>query len=219
MPPPTAANPAMSKSGIRTSATGDSYIPSSVRADGSKRKEIKVRPGYKPPEDVEVYKNRSAEAFKNRGSGGVPGAETVLTDGDPSKPEASNKNAKRREARRKAAAASQAAEDAVEGTDENKRPTAGKEESSIEDTSASQLTDSVEAVQADQEKEKKARNLKKRLKQARDLRQKKDQGEPLLPEQLTKVVKMNELIRELNMLGFDADGEKKVDVNGMQDCE
>jgi hypothetical protein len=33
----------------------------------SKRKEIRVRPGYKPPEDVELYKNRAAAAWKNRG--------------------------------------------------------------------------------------------------------------------------------------------------------
>jgi hypothetical protein len=36
---------------------------------------VEVRPGYKPPEDVELYKNRAAAAWKNRGKGGVPGAE------------------------------------------------------------------------------------------------------------------------------------------------
>src|SRR2546430_12419187 len=91
-----------SKSGITTSSTGERHIPSSVRADGSTRKEIKVRPGYKPPEDVEVYKNRTTEAWKNRGSGGVPGA--TLAE-DPEQNSASkNKNAKRREARKKAKA-------------------------------------------------------------------------------------------------------------------
>lgn len=43
---------------------------------GSKRKEIKIRPGYKPPEDMEVYITRTAEASRNRGNrGGVPGVE------------------------------------------------------------------------------------------------------------------------------------------------
>ena len=67
----------VSKAGITTDeSTGERYIPSSVRADGSKRKEIRVRPGYKPPEDVELYKNRAAAAWKNRAArGGVPGAE------------------------------------------------------------------------------------------------------------------------------------------------
>src|SRR2546429_5342044 len=89
-----------SKSGITTSSTGERHIPSSVRADGSTRKEIKIRPGYKPPEDVEIYKNRTAEAWKNRGNGGVPGA-ALAEDSEP-KPAAKNKNAKRREARKKA---------------------------------------------------------------------------------------------------------------------
>src|SRR5271155_330339 len=87
------------KSGIETSADGASFIPSSKRADGSLRKEIRVRPGYRPPEDVETYKNRSAEAWKNRGSGGVPGAEPVQK-GDGNR-EPKNKNAMRREAARR----------------------------------------------------------------------------------------------------------------------
>jgi len=45
------------------------------------------------------------------------------------------------------------------------------------------------------------------LKQAKDLRNKKEQGEGLLPEQIAKVIKINELIRELDALGFDAEGE------------
>lgn len=40
---------------------------------------------------------------------------------------------------------------------------------------------------------------------------KKDGGEGLLPEQIAKVIKINELIRELDALGFDADGEPKTE--------
>ena len=57
--------------------------------------------------------------------------------------------------------------------------------------------------------EKKARNLKKKLRQARDLRDKKNQGEALLPEQLEKVIKIQELVRQLDALGFDSNGDKK----------
>ncbi|CAD0041057.1 unnamed protein product [Aureobasidium pullulans] len=67
----------VSRAGITTSASGERHIPSSVRPDGSVRKEIRVRPGYRPPEDVELYKNRTAEAYKNRTKGGVPGADTA----------------------------------------------------------------------------------------------------------------------------------------------
>jgi partner of Y14 and mago protein len=66
-------------------------------------------------------------------------------------------------------------------------------------------------VDLEAEKEKKARNLKKKLRQARDLRIKKQQGEALLPEQLEKVIKIQELVRQLDMLGFDQNGDKKTD--------
>lgn len=59
------------------------------------------------------------------------------------------------------------------------------------------------------EKEKQARNLKKRLRQARDLREKKDKGQNLLPEQFEKVIKIQELIRQLDSLGFDSEGVRK----------
>jgi partner of Y14 and mago protein len=185
--------PTPSKAGIIIdTASGERHIPSSVRPDGTKRKEIKIRPGYKPPEDVEVYKNRTADAFKNRGSGGVPGAEGLKDDKDEGSA-TSNKNAKRREARKKAKAAEEDGEIVNGGTKE-----AGPKEES-----------KAEEVDPEVEKEKKARNLKKKLKQARELKEKKEGGAALLPEQFAKVIKINELIRELDALGFDSDGEPK----------
>lgn len=175
-------------------STGQRHVPSSTRADGSKRKEIRIRPGYQPPEDVKVYRNPSAAAWQTRGKGGVPGAEGLVTGGgnnnnNQSASAASNKNAKRREAKKKAKAEEQPEED--EKKTEDKAEVA------------------EQALDPDAEKEKKARNLKKKLRQARDLREKKDKGESLLPEQLAKIIKINELIRELDSLGFDADGESK----------
>jgi len=154
---PSVATP--SKAGIVEAASGERHIPSSVRADGSKRKEIKIRPGYKPPEDVEVYKNRTAESFRTRGGGGVPGAEG-LKDDEVASP-ASNKNAKRREARKKAKAAEDESADTFDKAQTG--PTADvtwrKEELPKE-----------EAADPEAEKDKKARNLKKKLKQDRELK-------------------------------------------------
>ena len=197
-----AVTEASTKSGIITSETGERHIPSSLRPDGSQRKEIKIRPGYRPPEDVEVYKNRTAESWKTRGSNGIPGAATVDTIFGDSK--TSNKNAKRREARKKAKASEEA-----ESRDEEAQRTSSKEAGqalAVENwrTSADQGKLDVEA-----EKEKQARNLKKKLRQARELREKKDKGENLLPEQFEKVIKISELIRELDSLGFDAEGQPK----------
>lgn len=180
-------NSGVSKAGITTSDNGQRHIPSSVRPDGTVRKEIRVRPGYRPPEDVEVYKNRTAEAWKNRGKGPIPGSEVIIKDETSSA--AANKNAKRREARKKAAA------------------TAGPEDAKP----ALKEVVKEEPVDPEAEKAKEARKLTKKLRQARDLKDKKELGDSLLPEQFEKVIKINELIRQLDKLGFDAEGEKKSD--------
>lgn len=181
-----------STSGIVTDEqSGERHIPESVRADGTTRKAIKIKPGYRPPEDVEIYKNRTAETFRNRGKDGVPGAEGLKEQKVELPSAASNKNAKRREARKKA-------KSGVEGQN-NAEADKGKDATETK----------AEDVDPEVEKEKKARNLKKKLKQAKELQSKKDGGESLLPEQIAKVIKINELIRELEALGFDADDESK----------
>ncbi|KAJ4346369.1 uncharacterized protein N0V89_010298 [Didymosphaeria variabile] len=191
---PTVETTKVSKAGITTSETGERHIPSSTRADGSVRKEIRVRPGYRPPEDVEIYKNRTAEGFRNRGKGGVPGAEESKDESEPGKGSpAANKNAKRREARRKAATAAADANDTAE-----QLPTESK--APVEPTPP---------ADPEAEKEKEAKKLMKKLRQAKELKDKKEKGDVLLPEQFEKVIKINELIRQLENLGFDAQGEKK----------
>ncbi|KAF4554568.1 Hypothetical protein D9617_4g003230 [Elsinoe fawcettii] len=190
-PPAVGGKTPVSRAGITESKDGHRHIPSSVRADGTVRKEIRVRDGYRPPEDVDVYKNRTAEAWKNRGSAGVPGAEAVSSE---SLSASSNKNAKRREARKKAAAAA---------TDSTTQTSDGISKD------GQQLAETAEPVDPEAEKAKEARKLSKKLRQAKDLKDKKEKGGSLLPEQLEKVIKINELIRQLDKLGFDADGEKK----------
>lgn len=206
MPSTTETPVPTSKSGIQTSATGDSFIPASVRADGSTRKEIKVRPGYRPPEDVEVYKNRTAQAWKGRGGGGIPGAEGLKKEAE-GNVKTSNKNSKRRDARKKASTAAKAYEGDANVKDISTADGPVKQENGGPGSD----TREKDEVDEEAEKEKKARNLKKKLRQARELREKKDHGESLLPEQLAKVVKIQELIRDLNKLGFDAEGERKTD--------
>lgn len=194
---PTKEGPGLTKAGIATTSSGERHIPSSLRPDGSVRKEIRVRPGYRPPEDVEVYKNRTAEAWKTRGSGGIPGAEGLQSDSDAAKGNAAaNKNAKRREARKKAAATS--------------AETDGQAIQKPADTA--EVKEPAEApvpVDPEVQKEKEAKKLLKKLRQARDLKDKKEKGDALLPEQFEKVIKINELMRQLEGLGFDSNGEKK----------
>ncbi|KAL8388465.1 hypothetical protein RB595_009225 [Gaeumannomyces hyphopodioides] len=192
-----------SVSGIVTDDDGQRHIPESTRADGSTRKAIKIRPGYRPPEDVELYKNRTAEAFRNRGkNAGIPGAEGLKesTPAGGASSAASNKNAKRREARKKAKAA-----------EDGSTPPAGAGKDGAVAVAAAEAPDAAQSQEAnpEAEKEKKVRNLRKKLKQARELEQKKEDGGSLLPEQIAKVIKINELVRELQALGIDTASETK----------
>ena len=198
-------NSSTNKSGIRTLSNGAAIIPSSTRPDGSVRKEIKVKPGYKPPEDVEVYKNRTAEAWKHRDKGGVPGAEKVGEVLPPHKAAAA-KNARRRENRKKAAGGGEAEDGAADGE--------GKSGEKVNGATAEQETKVEEEVDPEVEAAKEARKLAKKLRQARELKEKKESGNSLLPEQFAKVIRIQELIRQLDGLGFDADGEKKTKVGG-----
>jgi partner of Y14 and mago protein len=191
---PSVESNSVSRAGITTSANGERHIPSSVRPDGTVRKEIRVRPGYRPPEDVELYKNRTAEGFRNRVKAGVPGADSLKKEEDPSKnSSAANKNAKRREARKKAAA----------DKDEDSPVKAA------EPVEPAKPVEPVKPAGPEADKEKEAKKLVKKLRQARELKDKKEKGEGLLPEQFEKVIKINELVRQLEKLGFDAQGDKK----------
>ncbi|KAB2580013.1 putative rna binding protein pym protein [Lasiodiplodia theobromae] len=192
----------VSRSGAVTSASGERHIPSSTRADGSVRKEIRIRPGYRPPEDIDVYRSKTAQARRDRGKGGVPGADPA--DSKPAtQSAAANKNAKRREARKKAAAAADAAEDA----DGDKQESNATEEASSAAPTAAAPAEQQKDPEAEREKE--AKKLAKKLRQARELKDKKDKGDALLPEQFEKVIRINELVRQLDNLGFDSNGEKK----------
>lgn len=179
------------QAGISTSESGDRVIASSKRADGTLRKEIRVRPGYRPPEDVELYKNRTAEAFKSRGKGGVPGARFV----EPPKSKPSKTKAEKKR---------------------DQEPVANSGEGKESNNGIENLPPTLETispsgpVDPEAEKEKEAKKLCKKLRQARDLQQKKEGGAALLPEQFQKVIQMNELIRQLDTLGFDSEGQKKM---------
>ena len=227
---PTSTPTPSAKSGIAVSDSGERHIPSSKRADGSTRREIRVRPGYKPPEDVEVYKNRTAEAWKGKKDGRIPGAEPVNSTAVITGSSTANKNAKRREARKKAAAAATGAADSATAEENIKlhessigssdarhlAVTEGTEEGKAQDVkikatgiSADDNANSIHVCDEEKSLEKDARKLSKKLRQAKELKDRKESGDVLLPEQLEKVIRISEITRQLDGLGFDANGEKK----------
>jgi partner of Y14 and mago len=184
-------------SGIRNFADGSSVIPSSRRADGSVRKEIKVRPGFKPSEDIATYKTPNAELWNNRGAGGVPGADAVTVPADDGK----SKNAKRREAARKKAAAASADEELAAPLANVDLSRNDKLRENWQDPTKLATNESV--VDEDAEIQKKVRNAIKKLKAVRDLKAKKLAGEKLSADQLVKLSKEDELVRDLQKLKYD----------------
>ncbi|CUS08005.1 unnamed protein product [Tuber aestivum] len=199
---------APTKSGITLTPDGQRVIPSSVRPDGSTRREIRVRPGYRPPEDVEIYKNRTAEAWKNRGSGGVPGASSPSDDDKPPVgTSTANKNAKRKAARKRAkekmAGGQPETGGGVAGSGEKAN---GSQEDDLPSTAPTVGDPNLEQTKTQQtpdEREKLAKSIRKKIRQANELKIRKEVGESLLPEQLEKVIKLQELTRQLSALGFD----------------
>ncbi|KAL7268028.1 hypothetical protein RUND412_009361 [Rhizina undulata] len=198
------ASDPVSNAGIAQTPDGQRVIPASLRPDGTTRKEIRVRPGYRPPEDIEIYKNRTAEAWKNRGSGGVPGAASV-SDDDGVKKAGDNKNAKRRAARKKAKEKEVEVEEGekVAGEKEEKKADGKKEEKKADGKKEEKKADGKKEALSEEDKEKFAKGIRKKIRQANELKERKEGGENLLPEQLEKVIKLSELVRQLNALGFE----------------
>ena len=133
---------------------------------------------------METYKNRRAENWKNKGSGGVPGAEAAT---EANEVESKSKNAKRREAAKKKAAA---------GGNEDSALTIAMSKTVID---ADEKDTEVEVV----EHQKRQRNALKKLKAVQELKQKKAEGEKLSHDQLMKISKEPELLRDLDKLGYD----------------
>ncbi|KAG0643763.1 hypothetical protein HOY80DRAFT_304817 [Tuber brumale] len=206
---PAAETSTSTKSGITLTSDGQRVIPSSLRADGSARREIRVRPGYRPPEDVEVYKNRTAEAWKNRGSGGVPGASSPSDDdmNQPAGTSASSKNAKRKAARKRAkekvASGQPEAGGGAAGSTEKTNGSRKDDPASTTPTAGGSELEQTKTEPTPDEREKMAKAIRKKIRQANELKIRKEVGESLLPEQLEKVIKLQELTRQLSALGFD----------------
>lgn len=162
-------------SGIQATKNGERVIPASVRADGSIRPERRVKQGYTPPEDVAAYKNEKAESFRSHQYGHKDYVPPGLA-----KPTEAEDKKKRRRPKKKG-----------EGGEEG------------EQTKSTEIgTPNVEGV-GQEDPEKKARALRKKIRQARELKERAAKGDKLEGSQLGKIAMLETFEKELKELNID----------------
>ncbi|KAF9900542.1 hypothetical protein EC991_007194 [Linnemannia zychae] len=164
-------------------------IPMTRRPDGTFRKERKIRPGYTPPEDVAKYTNRVLESA--RPVVPTPSPSTPAADTTP-KSKAQLKNDKRKAKRKEEAIAAELA--GYPTATPKTAPTAVA-------TDANAATD-TSAVTEPVDPEKKLRALNKKLRQVEQLKERQAKGETMLPEQIEKIDKMDDLLAQIAELSL-----------------
>ncbi|KAI4141348.1 MAG: hypothetical protein LQ340_007668, partial [Diploschistes diacapsis] len=82
---------------------------------------------------------------------------------------------------------------------------------SKQDTQANTTPNSNAEAEAEEqaERDKRVRKLKKKLREARELQERKERGAVLLHEQFEKVIRISELVRDLEKLGVGPEGESR----------
>ncbi|KAF9988022.1 hypothetical protein BGZ75_010156 [Mortierella antarctica] len=169
-------------------------IPMTRRPDGTYRKERKVRPGYTPPEDVAKYTNQVLDSIRPAPTPSPLTSAASIT----SKTKTQLKNDKRK-AKRKDEAAAADAGNATPGSAPKVETAAQMSESKdVDAPSAEPSTTPATAV----DPEKKLRALNKKLRQVEQLKERQDKGETMLPEQLEKITKMDELLAQIAELSM-----------------
>ncbi|KAF9194713.1 hypothetical protein BGZ51_007940 [Haplosporangium sp. Z 767] len=188
------APPAKSVAGILEKDTDVRVIPMTRRPDGTIRKERKVRPGYTPPEDVAKYTNQVLNSARPV----APSSSSSLNSSSAPKTKTQMKNDKRKAKRKEEAAvidAALAAGSIPEQLSNNATSTEQKQESAADTITTATAHTSVDP-------EKKLRALNKKLRQVEQLKERQEKGETMLPEQIEKISKMDELLAQIAELSI-----------------
>lgn len=173
-------------------------IPMTRRPDGTFRKERKIRPGYTPPEDVAKYTNRILESVRPTPTPTAPDAATAAANSTP-KSKTQLKNDKRKAKRKEEAVAAELA--GYPAATNNITP----KSTTATDSTAAATTESTEnaaAATGPVDPEKKLRALNKKLRQVEQLKERQTKGEAMLPEQIEKIDKMDDLLAQIAELSL-----------------
>lgn len=171
--------------------SGYTIIPASQRPDGTWRKEIKVKAGYIPPDEVEKYKSFGCQSTPNTG---LPPGMTV--DGDAATKKTKNQKKNERKKLKKQEMKSK------EGDVENEHDELVGGVGSLEikeGVSENNQTMSKEAIS------KKLKNLRKKLKQIEELERKVTNKEikELSKEQSDKIARKKAVLDEIEDVELD----------------
>ncbi|KAF9086055.1 hypothetical protein BGX23_009190 [Mortierella sp. AD031] len=175
-------------------------IPMTRRPDGTFRKERKIRPGYTPPEDVAKYTNRVLESVRPI-TPTAPAPSAAAANSTP-KSKAQLKNDKRKAKRKEEATAAELAgyPTAQPTTNDNSSAATTTTTVAADSKAAAESTESSATGPVDPEK--KLRALNKKLRQVEQLKERQVKGETMLPEQLEKIEKLDDLLAQIAELSM-----------------
>ena len=171
--------------------TGYTIIPATQRPDGTWRKEIKVKAGYVPPDEMDRYQSKGRQIAAN--NSGLPPGMTV----DENTATKKSKNQKKNERKKLKKQEIKAKEVGVENKADALPSDMGKMK--LEEEKPDESVMSKEAL------EKKLKNLKKKLRQIEELEKKVSNKEikELSKEQSDKVSRKKDILDEIEDLELD----------------